>query len=109
MKRFFLSAGLTFCLFANVQASPTTPCVVNELEHEMINAELAMSIGQCHLASAQKPSANQPDATVQDPLPALEYARSWFALAQRLGANDISQYLSRIDTMLSAIAQGGEQ
>ncbi len=74
-------------------------CLTTEIEPELIDSRLALSVGQCHL-----------EAAIAEPAQALihaQYAYSWFAQAEQLQAGSAADNLKQTHQMLNDIAQQG--
>jgi len=91
-----LLTATVFFVAATAQAEPHGNCVTNELEDRLITADLAVAVGNCHLARASDPS---------QAISALEYAHSWFLQAQALGS---SQARRGLDLVEKKLAQAGQ-
>lgn len=72
-------------------------CLTSEIEPELIDSHLALSVGQCHLEAA---AAEPAQALVH-----AQYAYSWFAHAEQLQAGSAADKLKRAHQMLDEIAQ----
>ncbi len=86
-----LLAATAFFVVATAQAAPREACVTNELDESVITAELALAVGNCHMARATQ------DGSVA----ALEYAHSWFQQAQKLGASEARKHLDAVEQKLA--------
>ncbi|UXY55543.1 hypothetical protein [Pseudomonas tohonis] len=85
-----LLGATTLLVVATAQAAPQDTCVTNELDESVITAELALAVGNCHMARATQ------DGSVA----ALEYAHSWFQQARKLGASEAQKHLDAAERQL---------
>ena len=88
-----------FFVAATAHAEPHGNCVTNELEERLISAELAVAVGNCHLARA---------ADESQAVSALEYAHSWFLKAQTLGSSEARRGLDQVGKKLVQAGQKHE-
>ncbi|AVO51716.1 hypothetical protein [Ectopseudomonas mendocina] len=91
-----LLTATAFFVVATAQAEPHSNCVTNELDDRLITADLAIAVGNCHLARASDEG---------EAISALEYAHSWFLQAQALGSSQARQGL---DVVEGKLAQAGQ-
>lgn len=85
------------CCVSVLAAQPH--CLTTEIEPELIDSRLALSVGQCHL-----------EAAAAEPAQALihaQYAYSWFAQAEQLQAGSAAGDLKQTHQMLNDIARQG--
>lgn len=97
---------LSISLAATIAVSVAFPvlaaqphCLTTEIEPELIDSRLALSVGQCHL-----------EAAAAEPTQALmhaQYAYSWFAQAEQLQAGSATGNLKQTHQMLNDIARKG--
>ncbi len=73
-------------------------CLTTEIEPELIDSRLALSVGQCHLEAAAEPAQALIHA---------QYAYSWFAQAEQLQAGSATGNLKQTHQMLNDIARQG--
>ena len=73
-------------------------CLTTEIEPELIDSRLALSVGQCHLEAAAEPAQALIHA---------QYAYSWFAQAEQLQAGSAAGDLKQTHQMLNDIARQG--
>lgn len=74
-------------------------CLTTEIEPELIDSRLALSVGQCHL-----------EAAAAEPAQALihaQYAYSWFAQAEQLQTGSATGNLKQTHQMFNDIARQG--
>ena len=101
-----MSTLLSVSLAAAIAVSAAFPvlaaqphCLTTEIEPELIDSRLALSVGQCHL-----------EAAAAEPAQALihaQYAYSWFAQAEQLQAGSAASKLKQAHKMLDDIAEQG--
>ncbi len=92
-----LLAATAFLVVATVQAEP---CVTNEVDEPLLTAEIALAIGNCHMAQA---------ADGVDGIPALQYAHSWFLKAQQLGSQQARSGLKMVEQKLDKADHSDEK
>ncbi|WP_051414850.1 hypothetical protein [Pseudomonas sp. QTF5] len=93
-----LAAAIAVSVVFPVQAAQPH-CLTTEIEPELINSSLALSVGQCHL-----------EAAAADPAQALihaQYAYSWFVQAEQLEAGSAASKLMRAHQTLDEIEHQG--
>lgn len=73
-------------------------CLTTEIEPELIDSRLALSVGQCHLEAAAEPAQALIHA---------QYAYSWFAQAEQLQTGSATGNLKQTHQMLNDIARQG--
>lgn len=91
-----LAAVIVASIVFPVQAAQPK-CLTNELESELINSPLAVSAGQCHLAAAV--------AEPEQALDYLQYAYSWFSLAEQLQTGSSAGLLDQVRRRLERLTQ----
>lgn len=101
MSRIILSVSLASAIALSV-VLPTQAaqpyCLTAELDPELVDSNLALSVGQCHL-----------DAAAADPTQALthtQYAYSWFAQAEYLQAGAATGKLQQARKILDELQYG---
>ena len=87
-----LLAATAFFVVATAQAEIHSDCVTNELDYHLITADLALAVGNCHLARASEKGGA---------VAALEYAHSWFLQAQALGSGQARRALDIVERKLA--------
>lgn len=92
-----LLAATTLLAVATAQAEP---CVTNEVDEPLLTAEIALAIGNCHMAQA---------VDGIDSIPALQYAHSWFLKAQQLGSQQASSNLKMVEQKLDKADHSDEK
>lgn len=98
MSRIILSVSLASAIALSV-VLPTQAaqphCLTAELDPELVDSNLALSVGQCHL-----------DAAAADPTQALthtQYAYSWFSQAEYLQAGSAADKLKQTQQILNEL------
>lgn len=89
-----LATSIALCAVFPIQAAQPL-CLTTELESELIDSSLALSVGQCHLEAAA--------AAPTQALTHTQYAYSWFTQAEHLqpgsAVGKLKQVRQKLDEM----------